>query len=136
MTRNEFFKTYRDFLKCAIRLYEKARREGLLSLEEEIEDLDEENFKTGLRLVVDGVASEIIDEIFSNIIAFEKDENERQFKIIQKRAILGLQRGENFRILFLVLNSYANLSKDEQKEIEYDLLNDSSGDSDDLDLDD
>ncbi|MDR2104092.1 MAG: motility protein A, partial [Treponema sp.] len=33
---------------------EKARREGLLALEEELEDLDEEFMKKGMRLVVDG----------------------------------------------------------------------------------
>ena len=134
MTRIEFVKTYKDFLRLTVKLYEKARREGLLALEDEIEDIDDENFKIGLRLTVDGVASEIIDEIYSNKIAFEKDEYERQFRTIQKRAVLGLQRGENSRILFLVLNSYANLSKDEQREIDNALFNDESG-PDDLDLD-
>jgi chemotaxis protein MotA len=39
---------------------EKARREGLLALEEELEDLDDEFIKKGLRLVVDGTDAEII----------------------------------------------------------------------------
>jgi chemotaxis protein MotA len=39
---------------------EKARREGLLALEEELEDLDDEFMKKGLRLVVDGTDAEII----------------------------------------------------------------------------
>jgi chemotaxis protein MotA len=39
---------------------EKARREGLLALEEELEDLDEEFMKKGMRLVVDGTDAEII----------------------------------------------------------------------------
>ena len=91
-----------------------------------------EDFKMAMRLVVDGVAPEIIDEIFSNLIMFEKDEYARQFRTVQKRAVLGLQGGENFRILYLVLKSYANLSPDENREIDYSLLKD---DSDDLDLD-
>ncbi|MDR1058173.1 MAG: MotA/TolQ/ExbB proton channel family protein [Treponema sp.] len=39
---------------------DKARREGLLALEEELEDLDDEFLKKGLRLVVDGTDQEII----------------------------------------------------------------------------
>jgi chemotaxis protein MotA len=39
---------------------EKARREGLLALEEELEDLDDEFIKKGMRLVVDGTDAEII----------------------------------------------------------------------------
>ena len=39
---------------------EKARREGLLALEEELEDLEDEFIKKGLRLVVDGTDAEII----------------------------------------------------------------------------
>jgi chemotaxis protein MotA len=39
---------------------EKARRDGLLALEEELEDLDDEFMKKGLRLVVDGTDAEII----------------------------------------------------------------------------
>jgi chemotaxis protein MotA len=39
---------------------EKARREGLLALEDELEDLDDEYMKKGLRLVVDGTDAEVI----------------------------------------------------------------------------
>jgi chemotaxis protein MotA len=39
---------------------EKARREGLLALEEEIDDLDDEFMRKGLRLVVDGTDGAII----------------------------------------------------------------------------
>lgn len=39
---------------------EKARREGLLALEDELEDLDDEFMKKGLRLMVDGTDAAII----------------------------------------------------------------------------
>jgi chemotaxis protein MotA len=39
---------------------DKARREGLLALEEELEDLDNEFMKKGLRLVVDGTDAGIV----------------------------------------------------------------------------
>ncbi|MCL2069569.1 MAG: MotA/TolQ/ExbB proton channel family protein [Treponema sp.] len=39
---------------------EKARREGLLSLEDEIQDVDDEFLKAGLRLSIDGTDRDII----------------------------------------------------------------------------
>ena len=42
---------------------EKARREGLLALEEELEDLDDEFMRKGLRLVVDGTDQAIIRDL-------------------------------------------------------------------------
>jgi len=42
---------------------EKARREGLLALEEELEDLDDDFMKKGLRLVVDGTDAAIIRDL-------------------------------------------------------------------------
>lgn len=45
---------------------ERARREGLLALEDELEDLDDEFMKTGLRLVVDGTDAEVIKSILEN----------------------------------------------------------------------
>jgi chemotaxis protein MotA len=42
---------------------EKARREGLLALEDELEDLDDEFMKKGLRLVVDGTDADIIKNL-------------------------------------------------------------------------
>ena len=42
---------------------EKARREGLLALEDELEDLEDEFMKKGLRLVVDGTDQTIIRDL-------------------------------------------------------------------------
>jgi chemotaxis protein MotA len=45
---------------------EKARREGLLALEEELEDLDDEYMKKGMRLVVDGTDAQVIRDLMEN----------------------------------------------------------------------
>jgi chemotaxis protein MotA len=45
---------------------EKARREGLLALEEELEDLDDEFMKKGMRLVVDGTDAAVIRDLMEN----------------------------------------------------------------------
>ena len=44
-------------------LSKKARREGLLSLEDEISNLDDDFMKKGLQMVVDGIEPETIKEI-------------------------------------------------------------------------
>ncbi|MCQ2575491.1 MAG: motility protein A [Treponema sp.] len=47
-------------------LSEKARREGILALEDGLDDLDDPFMKTGLRLVVDGTDGNIIRAIMEN----------------------------------------------------------------------
>ncbi len=64
------FKTF-DFGEKAlvqklVSFSEKARREGILALEEEIQDLDDEFMKGGLRLVVDGTDGEVIRVLMEN----------------------------------------------------------------------
>lgn len=49
-----------------VALSEKARREGILALEEGLEDLDDPFMKTGLRLVVDGTDGIVIRTIMEN----------------------------------------------------------------------
>lgn len=49
-----------------VNLSEKARREGILALEEGLEDLGDEFMKTGLRLVVDGTDGAVIRTILSS----------------------------------------------------------------------
>ena len=63
---------------------EKARREGLLALEEELEDLDDEFMKKGMRLVVDGTDAEIIRSLMENELSQMQDRH------IGKIAILNM----------------------------------------------
>jgi chemotaxis protein MotA len=48
---------------------EKARRDGILSLEDTVEDLEDEMLRKGLRLVVDGTESEILVEVLESDLA-------------------------------------------------------------------
>jgi len=63
---------------------EKARREGLLALEEELEDLDDEFMKKGMRLVVDGTDAEIIRNLMENEL------NQMQDRHIAKIAVMNM----------------------------------------------
>jgi len=54
---------YQGIIQKLMAFSEKARREGLLALEDELEDLDDEFMKKGLRLMVDGTDAAIIRDL-------------------------------------------------------------------------
>src|SRR5574344_2925445 len=64
------FKTFnygeKTLVPNMVALAEKARREGILALEEGLDDLDDPFLKEGLRLVVDGTDGQIIRNIMEN----------------------------------------------------------------------
>ena len=53
---------------------EKARRDGILILEEEVKDMEDEIMRTGMQLVIDGADPEIINSILENIATGKKKE--------------------------------------------------------------
>jgi flagellar motor component MotA len=117
MTRDEFVKKYNDIVERALAFAEKARREGILSLEEESDQdkiAERDIFEYGIRFVIDGTDKEIIEKILSNIIKQEKEENMRVLKTIQKEAVLMIQEGMNTRLLYALLNSYTDISLKEE----------------------
>ena len=118
MTRKKFIEEYTRFIQFAMKLATKSMKQGIASLEEETDDLDDELFKQGLRFVVDGAEPRIIDEIMSNRIAHEKDKEQRILKTVQKRAVLGIQAGESLRIFYHVLLSLPGLTPKEERQIE------------------
>ena len=112
MTHDEFIKDFHVIFRRAMNFAEKARREGLLALEEDIDSGKVDNrdiFEYGMRFVIDGTEKELIDKILSNIIDQEKDDFSKALKIIQKEAVLSIQSGDNPRILLAVLNSYTDI---------------------------
>ena len=118
MNMNEFVKQYNGIASRALAFNEKAKREGLLALEDEIdqEKVDcRDIFEYGMRFTVDGTDTEVIRDILSNIIAQEKDEHERLLKTIQQEAVLLIQQGEHPRIMLSWLNSYTNLTLKEDE---------------------
>lgn len=61
-------------LQTLFRLAEKARREGLLSLEDEKENVENLFFRKGLQLVVDGIDPQLIQKILESEIAYIEEE--------------------------------------------------------------
>jgi flagellar motor component MotA len=118
MTKDEFEIAYHAFLDTALPLALKALREGILALGGEVDEekaAQRDIFHYTLQLAVDCTANELIDKIITNIIAQETDYYTRQFKTIQKEAVLYIQQGFNPKLLHYVLNSYTSLPiKDEE----------------------
>jgi flagellar motor component MotA len=122
MNRNEFVEAYTNVVQRALNFVKKARREGLLSLEDGISDeriADRDILEYGLHFVVDGIEKEVIEKILSNIVKQEKDEDMFILKTIQKEAVLAIQEGMNPRLIYLLLNSYTDITikDDEMKKI-------------------
>src|SRR4030042_710268 len=56
----------KDMIVTLVSYSEKARREGLLSLEDDLADLDDPFMKKGLQLIVDGTDPVLIKNILEN----------------------------------------------------------------------
>ena len=113
MTYDEFRKEFFVVFRRAMSFSEKARREGLLALEEEFDPEKANNrdiFEYGMCLTVDGTDAELINKILSNIINQEKDGYAKTLKQIQKEGVLSIQAGDNPRISVFLMNSYTDIS--------------------------
>jgi chemotaxis protein MotA len=65
---------------------ERARREGLLALEDEIDELDDEFAKKGLQLVVDGTDPDLVREILENEIDGMSTRHKHGAEVFEKAA--------------------------------------------------
>ena len=71
-------------IRLFIRLSDQARREGLLALENELEDVEDEFIKKGILLAVDGIEPEVINEIMNAEIAAMEDRHYKGRIIVEK----------------------------------------------------
>jgi flagellar motor component MotA len=113
MTHEDFKTEYYKVSARAIQLSEKARREGLISIDDDI-DSDKEKqrdiLEYGLRFVVNGVPDgTVIKEILSNIILQEEDKYARLIMEIKAAAVLSIKEGENSHITACLLNSFTDI---------------------------
>ncbi|MBP7735397.1 MAG: MotA/TolQ/ExbB proton channel family protein [Spirochaetes bacterium] len=73
---------YSELIVTIVSFSEKARREGLLALEDDLDELDDAYMKKGLQLVVDGTDPELVRNILETEIeqmAARHDDNKRMF---------------------------------------------------------
>lgn len=62
-----------DVVTTLVSFSEKARREGILSLESSMDEVQDDFIRLGLRLAVDGVEPELIKDILHTELAFIED---------------------------------------------------------------
>ncbi|MFD2926248.1 flagellar motor protein MotP [Halobacillus naozhouensis] len=74
----------RELVQLFVKLSDKARREGLLSLESELNEVEDPFIKKGILLAVDGAQPEMINEIMTAEIVAVEERHERGRKIIEK----------------------------------------------------
>jgi flagellar motor component MotA len=118
MNKVEFAEQYTAFMKRALEIAQKARRESLLCLGSVIdnEKADQRDiFEYGLRFAYEGTDLSIIEKILGNIIAQEKDEYTHLYKTIQREAVCGIHQGDNAKIIFSKLNSLTDLPLTDDK---------------------
>ena len=93
-------KTILPIMLRIIYLLEKARRQGLLSLEDDVEKIDSFLLKIGLTLIIDGTDPELVRSILDNYMyssyLWGKELLERMVII---EGIMSIQDGDHPRIL-------------------------------------
>ena len=98
----------RKVIQRILTLNTKAREQGLLSLED---DIDKEGLKQrdvfdiGLLLAIDGIDRDIVKQILDNYCDNEKYEFMQLLNRIKKAGALSIQCGENTKLLTIVLDS-------------------------------
>jgi flagellar motor component MotA len=110
----EFKLEYRNVFYAIMSMSSKSRREGLLALEE---CLDEDLLKkgdllmTGIKLVIDGFEYKLIKKYFKNFEKSNPPESEFDKIIFRaiKEGILGIHHGEDPRRLQILLSSICPL---------------------------
>jgi len=115
MTSEQFETEYNKIFERAMMLSDKTRREGLLSLDDCIDEellRQRDIMELGLRLTYDGTDLTIIDNILTNIINQETDKEKKLLKTVQKNAVLMIHQGYSRGIFALSLNSNVNVGYD------------------------
>jgi hypothetical protein len=70
--RDEDKKELAPFIKRLMELDRKARNEGFLSLESELASIDDPLLAVGVRLVMEGVSGEALEEILATYLLIEE----------------------------------------------------------------
>jgi chemotaxis protein MotA len=72
-----------------VSMSEKARREGLLALEEDVSDIDDEFIKMGLRLVVDGTDAGLVRDIMESELSQMQERHTKGIMTVNTWGALG-----------------------------------------------
>ncbi len=73
-----------ETIEFLVKLAEKARREGILGLEKDLNRTDEQFLKKGIQLVVDGTEVSVLKEILETEIAYIEERHKKGIEFFQK----------------------------------------------------
>jgi Leucine-rich repeat (LRR) protein len=88
-----FCNCYYNLVEIVIQLADKAKREGILALKEDLDDFSDDFFKAGITLVVDGTDAGILRELLTIKIEREQDYYRKRFMEIAMEGILCIHSG-------------------------------------------
>jgi len=109
-----------DIISALVEASEKARREGLLALEDDIEEYRHPLLRLGMSLVVDGTDPKIIREILeARILSENRRGGEFLEQILIYQGCLSIQAGDNPRVLTTRLFAFLGEEGDRLKDDYY-----------------
>lgn len=72
-----------SMIEILVRFAEKARREGLLALEEDLGAVDNDFLKKGMQLVIDGTDAELVRSVLETELTFIQDRHHKGAAILE-----------------------------------------------------
>jgi len=93
----------KEMIITLVSFSEKARREGLLALEDDLDDLSDEFLKKGIQLVVDGTDPELVRRIMETELEYIIERHDKGKKVFEDWALLAPAFGMIGTLMGLIL---------------------------------
>jgi chemotaxis protein MotA len=94
---------FAELIRMMVQFSEKARKEGLLAIEADIEGIEDEFVKKGIQLVVDGTDPELVKSILDNEVGFTNERHDQGKGIMKTGGALGPAFGMIGTLIGLIL---------------------------------
>ncbi len=110
--KEEDLKTLHPLIKEIVGLSEKARREGLIVLDDTVSELSTPLLRMGIMMICDGIEPESIMTAMENtMLTAEKPAIEFLQDLIIIEGIIGIQSGQNPRVLEFMLKALLGIDE-------------------------
>ncbi len=93
----------KEMIITLVSFSEKARREGLLALEDDLDELDDEFLKKGIQLVVDGTDPELVRRVMETELEYIMSRHDKGKKLFDDWALLSPAFGMIGTLMGLIL---------------------------------
>ncbi|MCP4133252.1 MAG: motility protein A [bacterium] len=93
----------KEMIITLVSFSEKARREGLLALEDDLDELDDEFLKKGIQLVVDGTDPELVRRIMETELEYIMERHDKGKKLFEDWALFAPAFGMIGTLMGLIL---------------------------------